>query len=107
VPPLATVDFGVSRGTIQLAVTLYLFGVAGGQLLCGPVSDRFGRRPSLLAALGVYIAANVAAGRAAGIATSLAARVVQALAGCGGLGLGRATVRDSTAAGGPLPGGPC
>jgi DHA1 family bicyclomycin/chloramphenicol resistance-like MFS transporter len=72
--PLAAADFGVSRGTIQLAVTLYLFGIAGGQLLYGPVSDRFGRRPTLLTALGLYVAASAAAGWAAGIATLLVAR---------------------------------
>jgi DHA1 family bicyclomycin/chloramphenicol resistance-like MFS transporter len=42
--PLVDADFNVSRGTIRLAVTLYLFGIAGGQLLDGPVSDKFGRR---------------------------------------------------------------
>ena len=45
--PRAAADFGISRGTIQLAITLYLFGIAGGQLLYGPVSDKFGRRPTL------------------------------------------------------------
>ena len=44
--PLAAADFGVSRDTIQLAITLYLFGIAGGRLLYDPVSDKFGRRPT-------------------------------------------------------------
>ena len=48
---LAAADFSVSRRAIQQAITLYLFGIAGGQLLYGPVSDRFGRRPTLIAAL--------------------------------------------------------
>jgi MFS transporter, DHA1 family, multidrug resistance protein len=39
---------GVSAGAIQLTITLYLIGLAIGQLLYGPVSDRFGRRPVLL-----------------------------------------------------------
>jgi MFS transporter, DHA1 family, multidrug resistance protein len=60
--PLAAVDFGVSRGTIQLAVTLYLFGIAGGQLLYGPVSDKFGRRPTLLVSLCLYIVPSALAG---------------------------------------------
>jgi DHA1 family bicyclomycin/chloramphenicol resistance-like MFS transporter len=51
--PLVAADFSVSRGTIQLATTLYLFGIAGGQLLYGPVSDKFGRRPTLLVSLGL------------------------------------------------------
>ena len=83
--PLAAADFAVSRGTAQLAITLYLVGVAGGQLLYGPVSDKLGRRPTLLAALCLYLAASAVAGWAAGIATLLVARVVQAVAGCGGL----------------------
>jgi MFS transporter, DHA1 family, multidrug resistance protein len=97
--PLAAADFGVLRGTIQLAITLYLFGIAGGQLLYGPVSDRFGRRPTLLISLGLYIVASAVAGWAAGIATLLIARIGQAVGGCGGLVLGRAIVRDSAAAG--------
>jgi DHA1 family bicyclomycin/chloramphenicol resistance-like MFS transporter len=97
--PLVAADFGVSRGTIQLAITLYLFGIAGGQLLYGPVSDKFGRRPTLLVSLGLYVVASAVAGWAAGIGTLLIARVGQAVGGCGGLVLGRAIVRDGAAAG--------
>jgi len=96
--PLVAADFG-SRSTIQLAVTLYLFSVAGGQLLHGPVSDKFGRRSTLLVSLGLYVAATAVAGWAAGITTLLIARIGQAVGGCGGLVLGRAIVRDSAAAG--------
>ena len=42
--PLAAKDLAVSPGKVQLAITLYLFAIAGGQLLYGPVSDKFGRR---------------------------------------------------------------
>ena len=97
--PLAAADFGVSRRAIQQAITLYLFGIAGGQLLYGPVSDRFGRRPTLIAALVLYIAAGAVAGWAATIGTLLIARVLQAVGGCGGLVLGRAIVRDSAGPG--------
>jgi len=77
----------------------HLFGIAGGQLLYGPVSDKFGRRPTLLLSLGLYVVASAVAGWAAGISTLLIARVGQAVGGCGGLVLGRAIVRDSAAAG--------
>jgi MFS transporter, DHA1 family, multidrug resistance protein len=97
--PLAAADFSVSRRAIQQAITLYLFGIAGGQLLYGPVSDRFGRRPTLIAALILYIAAGAVAGWAATIGTLLVARVLQAVGGCGGLVLGRAIVRDSAGRG--------
>jgi DHA1 family bicyclomycin/chloramphenicol resistance-like MFS transporter len=97
--PLAARDLDVSAAAIQLAITLYLFSVAFGQLLYGPVSDRFGRRPVLLAALGAYVAASIVAGLAPNLHVLLAARVVQAIGGCGGLVLGRAVVRDGAAQG--------
>jgi MFS transporter, DHA1 family, multidrug resistance protein len=97
--PLAAADFALSRSAIQLAVTLYLFGIAGGQLPYGPVSDRFGRRPTLLAALCLYNRVSPAAGWAAGIATLVAAQVVQAVAGCRGLVLRRAIVRENDTTG--------
>lgn len=93
--PLAAQELRVSPGAIQLAITLYLFGVAGGQLLYGPLSDRFGRRPALLIALFAYVGASIAAGLAPTLGVLVTARVIQALGGCGGLVLGRAVVRDS------------
>jgi DHA1 family bicyclomycin/chloramphenicol resistance-like MFS transporter len=97
--PIAAIDLGVSSRTIQQAITLYLFGIAGGQLFWGPVSDRFGRRPTLIAALFLYIAAGAVAGWATTIGALLIARVLQAVGGCGGLVLGRAIVRDSAGPG--------
>jgi DHA1 family bicyclomycin/chloramphenicol resistance-like MFS transporter len=97
--PLAAADLGVSRHAIQQAITLYLFGIAGGQLLYGPVSDRFGRRPMLITALTLYVVAGAVAGWAATIGSLLIARVLQAVGGCGGLVLGRAIVRDSAGPG--------
>ena len=97
--PLAAAEFSVSRRAIQLAITLYLFGVAGGQLLYGPVSDRFGAATDTDLALVLYIAAGAVAGWAATIGTLLIARVLQAVGGCGGLVLGRAIVRDSAGRG--------
>ena len=102
--PLAAEDLAVSPGRIQLAITLYLVGIAGGQLLYGPVSDKFGRRPTLLVALLLYVMAGAAAGLATSITTLVIARVVQAVGGCGGLVLGRAIVPCATA---PLLVRPC
>lgn len=92
--PQAARDLGVSNGAIQLTITLYLVGLASGQLLYGPVSDRFGRRPVLLAALLLYVLGSMAACLASTAPVLIAARVIQALGGCGGLVLGRAMVRD-------------
>ena len=87
----------VSPGTIQLSITLYLVGLAIGQPLYGPVSDRFGRRPVLLAGLGLFTLAGIATALAPGALTLVIARVLQSIGACAGLVLGRAIVRDSAA----------
>jgi len=92
--PSAAADLGVSGGTIQLTLTLYLIGLAGGQLLYGPLSDRIGRRPALLGGLALYAAGSLACAASPGAASLIAARIVQAVGGCSGLVLGRAILRD-------------
>ena len=87
--------FATDYGTIQLTLTLYLFGLAGSQLLMGPLSDRFGRRPVLLSGIGLFLVGSLAAALADSIAMLIAARVLQAVGGCAGLVMGRAIVRDT------------
>jgi len=94
--PAAAADLQTSPGTIQLTITLYIVGLAVGQLLYGPVSDRFGRRPVLLAAFALYFAATLAAAVAQTVGALIVARVAQAVGGCGGLVIGRAMLRDGT-----------
>ena len=84
----------VSRHTAQYAITLYLIGMAFGQLVYGPLSDRFGRRPLLVSGLSLYLGGLLLGCIANGIDALLAARVLQSLGGCGALVLGRAMVRD-------------
>lgn len=86
--------FAVDYGTIQLTVTLYLFGTAIAQLFYGPLSDRFGRRPVLLAGLVLFLVSSLAAALATTITFLLIARTFQAVGGCAGLVLSRAIVRD-------------
>ncbi len=88
----------MSVGTAQLTITLYLVGLAAGQLIYGPVSDRFGRRPVLLAGLSLFTLASIVTAAAPGAHVLIVARVAQALGGCSGLVLGRAAVRDGAAA---------
>ena len=62
--PLAGADLGVGVATMQMTVSFYILGLAAGQLVYGPISDRFGRRPTLMVGLVIYTAAGLAAGLA-------------------------------------------
>lgn len=86
--------FDTDYATVQLTLTLYLVGVAAGQLIYGPLSDRFGRRPLLLAGLGFFVAASVLCALADSVGLLIAGRILQALGGCAGMVLSRAIVRD-------------
>jgi DHA1 family bicyclomycin/chloramphenicol resistance-like MFS transporter len=96
VPALPAVarELDATPAAAQLTLTVYLIGIAAGQLIYGPLSDRFGRRPVLIASLAVFLAASLIAAFAPSIQWLIAARVVQALGACGGLVLGRAMARD-------------
>jgi DHA1 family bicyclomycin/chloramphenicol resistance-like MFS transporter len=83
---------------MQMAISIYIIGLAVGQLFYGPLSDALGRRPLLMTGLALYALGGIAAAFAPGLHTLLAARLVQALGGCAGLALGRAIVRDTTQA---------
>jgi len=87
-------DFHTTPATMQLAITAYMIGLAAGQIFYGPVSDRFGRRPVLLAGLVLYIIGMALALPMMSIGFLLFARVLQALGACGAFVLGRAMVRD-------------
>ena len=99
VPALAMAgkDLGASNASMQMTVSLYILGLAGGQLIYGPLSDRFGRRPVLMGGLVVYTLAGLDAALAPGAHALIAARLFQALGGCAGLVLARAIVRDTAA----------
>ncbi len=92
--PGMAMDFGVDFGTIQLTLSLYLAAVAVGQLIVGPLSDRFGRRPILLGGLSSFVVGTVICLLAPSIGVLLAGRVLQALGGCAGIALSRAVVSD-------------
>ncbi len=83
-----------SIAQVQLTISSYLFGFAAGQIIYGPVSDRFGRRPVILAALVLYGIGSVACAVTQSIETLTAVRFIQALGGAGAIVLARAVVRD-------------
>lgn len=85
--------FGTDYAVMQLTLSGYLAGTAVLQLLIGPLSDRYGRRPVLIGALLIFIAATVVTVFATHVAVFLAARLVQT-AVVAGLVLSRAIVRD-------------
>ncbi|MFC4175040.1 multidrug effflux MFS transporter [Microvirga sp. GCM10011540] len=86
--------FGVDFTTIQLTLSLYLAAMALGQLIIGPISDRFGRRPVLLIGLTVFIIGSLICFLAQNVGLLIFGRVVQAMGGCAGITLSRAIVRD-------------
>lgn len=92
-PGLQTV-FATDYGTVQLALSVYLFGIAASQLAYGPLSDRFGRRPILLAGQCLFLIGSLACLTAQSIEWLIAGRIVQALGGAAGMVLTRAIIRD-------------
>ncbi|HZK90054.1 MAG TPA: multidrug effflux MFS transporter [Stellaceae bacterium] len=92
-PILARV-FDRGPAEVQLVLTLYFMGIAVGQLVYGPVSDRFGRRPVLIAGLCLFLAGTALSGLAPTLPALIAGRIAQALGACAGLVLGRAIIRD-------------
>jgi DHA1 family bicyclomycin/chloramphenicol resistance-like MFS transporter len=92
--PLLVSVFDDSPARVQLVLTLYLAGIAAGQLVYGPLSDRFGRRPVLLAGLAVFLAGTVLCGLAGSLAVLILGRVLEACGACAGIVLARAIIRD-------------
>lgn len=92
--PGLAVDLQASDAQVQLTLSVYLFAVAGAQLIIGPLSDRFGRRPILMFGLIIFLIATLFCRFADSIETLIIARGFQAIGGCTGMVLGRAMVRD-------------
>jgi DHA1 family bicyclomycin/chloramphenicol resistance-like MFS transporter len=93
--PMIQADFAVSPAVAQLALSLSLLANACATLTYGPLSDRFGRRPVLLAGLGAFVAGSALCALAPTIGTLIAARVLQAVGAAAGMVLARAIVRDT------------
>lgn len=93
--PAAAQALGTSRGAVQLALTLYMIGLAGGQLVTGPVADRIGRRPVMLLGASLFVLGSALCWAAPTIAVLLGGRLVQALGASSSLVAGRAMIGDS------------
>lgn len=92
-PDVAT-DLNVTYNEIQLSLTLYLFALAIGQLICGPLADRFGRRPILLVGIIIHFIGCLVGVFSDSLNDLLLARVLQALGGCTGMVLARTIILD-------------
>lgn len=86
--------FATDEAQVQLTLSVFLVGLAAGQLVYGPLSDRFGRRPVLLAGTILYVAASIVCALAPNMSTLIAARLLQAMGACAGPVICRAIVRD-------------
>lgn len=81
-------------GEIQLTISLYLMGFAAGQIACGPISDRYGRKPAILGSFVLYCLGSLLCLGAPNFETLVAGRIVQAFGVSGSVVATRAMVRD-------------
>jgi DHA1 family bicyclomycin/chloramphenicol resistance-like MFS transporter len=87
--------FAIGVAEAQLTLSVFLGAFAVSQLVYGPLSDRYGRRPVLLAGIAIYVVATLACAAAQSIEQLLVARLFQAIGACSGQVIGRAIVRDA------------
>lgn len=92
--PAIGADLDTAPSGVQLTLTSFLVGLALGQLVMGPLSDRYGRRGPLVASATVCVVAGVACAVAPSLPVLVVARAVQGFAGAGGMVIGRAVIAD-------------
>lgn len=87
-------DLDAGTSAAQLTITACLVGLAAGQIIAGPLSDRFGRRRPLIIGVSLYVAASVACAFSPSVEILIAARLLQGLAGATGVVIAQAAGRD-------------
>ncbi|MEI6025377.1 MAG: multidrug effflux MFS transporter [Betaproteobacteria bacterium] len=92
--PALSAEFGGAVGRAQLTLSGLILAFGFGQLLLGPVSDRFGRRPVLLSGLGLYVVGSVCSAHASSLEVLIFGRVLQGVGLAAAVVCGRAMVRD-------------
>jgi len=95
-PSLPTIarDLNTSSAAAGLTLTVFLISLAIGQLIYGPASDRFGRKPPLYIGLGLYVVASIGCAFAKDATMLAVLRGVQGFGACAGMVIARAAVRD-------------
>lgn len=92
--PAIVKDLHTNISQVQLSLTAYFVGISVGQLLYGPLLDRFGRKYPLYVGLVVYMVASVACAFTTSVEALIAMRFLQAIGGCAGMVAAQALVRD-------------
>lgn len=92
--PTLALDFGTTEAMIKLTLTAYFAGFAITQLICGPLTDAFGRKPVTLVFLGLYLCSTIMATLAPDVSWMMVARTLQGVGAAVGIAVSRAIVRD-------------
>lgn len=92
--PAMAEAFATDVGQIQHSLSIYFLGLAVGQIIYGPLADRFGRRLPMLIGVGLFCVSSLACALAQSLEWLVALRLAQALGGCAGMVIGRAVTRD-------------
>src|ERR1700761_4899021 len=92
--PVLAKTFDSPISLAQMTVSMYMVGIACSQIIMGPLSDKFGRRPVLLGGISLMVAASAACMFAESLPQLIAARFFQALGGASGMVISRAIIRD-------------
>lgn len=92
--PQIVTDFGTTEAAVKLTLTAYFGGFCFAQLICGPLSDGYGRKPITILFMSIYLAASVLALLAPTIEIMVLARLLQGVGAAVGVTMSRAIVRD-------------
>lgn len=92
--PAMGAGLGVPAGAVQASLVAFYLALGAGQLLAGPLSDRYGRRLPVLLGLGLFVAASIGCALAPDLPWLVAFRLLQGLGACAGMATPRAVVRD-------------
>lgn len=87
-------SFHVDSAAVQISLSTFLAGFAIGQLIWGPLADKYGRKKPIIISLVIFILASIACMYTQTIEQLWVVRVIQAIGGCGGIVISRAVVYD-------------
>ena len=93
--PAIAKDLNTNSAAVQQSLMAFMLAFAVGQLIYGPISDMFGRKPPLYAGIGIFLVGTIGAAFAPNIEWLVAFRLVQGLGACAPMSLPRAIVRDN------------